>query len=104
MDVMQAQRLRVGAQIRKARKGAGLSHDRLGAMVGTSRQHLIRLEKGDHAPRAEMLAKIAEATGKPEAFFTGDSDDEEESRTMPSQFEMLEALRPLKRLLALVDA
>ena len=59
----------VGERIRAARKDAGLSHDRLGELVGTSRQHLIRLEKGVHSPRPDMLARIAAATGKPLSFF-----------------------------------
>lgn len=72
--------LSVGEQIRSARKRAGLSHDRLGAVVGTSRQHLIRLEKGIHQPRDGMLARIAEATGQPLSFFEdGDAEDDEES-------------------------
>lgn len=72
--------LPIGERIRSARKRAGLSHDRLGAIVGTSRQHLIRLEKGIHLPRDGMVARIAEATGQPVSFFengTGDEDDEE---------------------------
>lgn len=59
----------IGARIRRARKASGLSHDRLGEKVGTSRQHLIRLEKGDHRPRPEMVSRIAEATGKPVDYF-----------------------------------
>lgn len=77
MDVLQIHRERVGRRIRTARKTAGLSHDRLAAIVGTSRQHLIRLEKGIHAPRPDMLARIAEATGKDESYFADGDDDEE---------------------------
>lgn len=54
----------ISARIRRARKEADLSHDRLGGQVGTSRQHLISLEKGRHRPRLEMLTRIAEATGR----------------------------------------
>lgn len=43
--------------------------DRLAELAGTSRQHLISLEKAKHRPRLEMLAAIAEATGKPLDFF-----------------------------------
>lgn len=72
----QESRIRIGLRIRQARKQAGLSHDRLGSLVGTSRQHLIKLEKGKHAPREGMLQRIAEATGKSPAFFTdGEEDD-----------------------------
>lgn len=43
--------------------------DGLAGVVGTSRHHLIRLEKGDHRPRLDMLQRIAEATGKPLDYF-----------------------------------
>lgn len=60
----------IAARIRRARRQAGLSHDKLGeALGGVSRQHLIKLEKAKHRPRAEMLTKIAEATGKPVDYF-----------------------------------
>lgn len=59
----------VAARIRRARKEADLSHDRLGDRVGTSRQHLISLEKGRHRPRLEMLSRIADATGREVGWF-----------------------------------
>lgn len=60
----------LGARIKSARKRAGLSHDKLGALVGTSRQHLIRLEKGWHRPSDALLQRIAESTGQdPDYFF-----------------------------------
>lgn len=59
----------IAARIRRARRQADLTLDRLGEIVGTSRHHLIRLEKGDHRPRAGMLERIAEATGKPVDYF-----------------------------------
>jgi transcriptional regulator with XRE-family HTH domain len=55
----------IALRIRQAREESGLSHDRLGAKLGgVSRQHLIKLEKARHRPRAEMLTRIAEATGR----------------------------------------
>lgn len=60
----------IGARIRRARKESELSHDRLGeALGGVTRQHLIKLEKAQHRPRAEMLTKIAEATGRDVNWF-----------------------------------
>ena len=59
----------IAARIRRARRTSGLSLDRLGELAGTSRHHLIRLERGDHRPRAEMLERIAGATGKPVEYF-----------------------------------
>ncbi len=60
----------IAARIRRARRESGLSHDRLGeAIGGVTRQHLIKLEKAQHRPRAEMLTKIAEATGRQVEWF-----------------------------------
>lgn len=59
----------IATRIRRARREADLSHDRLGELVGTSRQHLISLEKAKHRPRLEMLTKIAEATGRQVEWF-----------------------------------
>lgn len=74
----------VAARIKRARKEADLSHDRLGESVGTSRQHLISLEKGKHRPRLEMLTKIAEATGRDIDWFVDPEVD-------PSPFPDVEA-------------
>lgn len=76
-SLIDAHRKRVAQRIRLARVTSGLSHDQLGAKVGTSRQHLIKLEKGMHLPRIEMLARIADATGRDLSYFQSDEDDEE---------------------------
>lgn len=76
--ILQAHRERVGRRIKTARNHAGLSHDKLGALVGTSRQHLIKLEKGRHLPSEALLGRIADATGKTVAYFESESEDEEE--------------------------
>lgn len=62
-EVLALHAKRVGGNIRRARRDAGLSHDQLAAAVGTSRQHLIKIEKGQHLPRPDMLSRIAAATG-----------------------------------------
>lgn len=54
----------IAARIRRARREAPLTLDALSGRVGTSRQHLIRLEAGKHRPRVVMLQRIAEATGR----------------------------------------
>lgn len=59
----------IAARIKRARKMKGLSHDRLADLCGTSRQHLIKLEKGQHRPRAQMLTAIAEATERELEWF-----------------------------------
>lgn len=73
--------LLIAARIRRARRQAGLSHDKLGAAIGgVSRSHLIKLEKAQHRPRADMLRKIADATGKPVEYFL---DPEAEDNPFP---------------------
>lgn len=67
--IKDAPRKLISARIRRARRQAELTLDRLGEIVGTSRHHLIRLERGDHRPREEMLTRIADATGKPLDYF-----------------------------------
>lgn len=89
-SVIQAHRERVGRQIRRARKQAGFSHDALALRVGSSRQHLIKLEKGMHLPGEALLARIGEATGKPPGFF--EDEDDEEAASMGSHHAMLAAL------------
>jgi transcriptional regulator with XRE-family HTH domain len=59
----------IAARIKRSRREAPLTLDALGELIGTSRQHLIRLEAGKHRPRAEMLTKIAEATGRSVDWF-----------------------------------
>lgn len=66
--------LLIGARIKRARKSMppqprGLSHDDFGRLVGTSRQHLIKLEKAQHRPGAEMLLRISEASGRSVDWF-----------------------------------
>lgn len=59
----------IAARIRRARRESDFTLDGLGESVGTSRQHLIRLEKGLHRPRPEMLSRIATATGRDLLWF-----------------------------------
>lgn len=75
---MQSHRERIGKRIRLARKSAGLSHDQLAAKVGSSRSHLIKLEKGMHAPGDSLAKKIAEATGRTVEYLAGEGPDDED--------------------------
>lgn len=60
----------IAARIRRARRELDLSHDKFGHLLGgVTRQHLIKLEKAQHRPRAEMLTKIAEASGREVDWF-----------------------------------
>lgn len=90
--LVQAQRERVGRKIRAARRGAGLSHDRLAAKVGTSRQHLIKLEKGQHLAGTALLERIAAETGRTVEWFASEDDEESDPVT-----DLLHALRAVVR-------
>ena len=71
--IRQAPAQLIATRIKRARKTAGedgLTHDELGErMGGVTRQHLIKLEKAVHRPRAEMLRRISEATGRSVDWF-----------------------------------
>lgn len=77
--IQEAPKQLIAARIKRSRREplteAGdpaepMTHDQLGGMIGgVSRQHLIKLEKGVHRPRAAMLMRIAEATGRPTDWF-----------------------------------
>jgi transcriptional regulator with XRE-family HTH domain len=86
-NVLQTHRELIGRRIKLARKAKGFSHDVLAGKVGTTRQHLIRLEKGAHMPRPAMLARIAEATDRDVEWF--ESDDDEESDPVDDLFNAL---------------
>lgn len=81
-----AQKRLVGVKIKQARKAAGLSHDKLAAMVGSSRQHLIRLEQGLHMPGPELLERIAAATGKAVSDLSPEDEAEAAAMADPRNF------------------
>lgn len=95
----EAKRLPVGQRIKWARNRKGLSLDALAERVGTSRRHLIRLEKGENRPGLDMRARIAVATEQtPDFLMDGDSDDEEEAELVR------ELVGVLRRLMARDEA
>jgi transcriptional regulator with XRE-family HTH domain len=59
----------IASRIKRARKGSGLSHDKLGERCGMYRANLIGLEQGKHRPRLETVRRIAEATGRDPRWF-----------------------------------
>ena len=91
-----------GARIRAARKRAGLSHDRLAALVGTSRSHLIKLEKGKHRAKPDMLGRIADATGTRVADLDPSDEDEEAAARMRQNADLFEVLA--QRVAEIIDA
>lgn len=70
-----ARQLPLHQRIVWARKRKGISQESLALLVGTSRRHMIRIEKGAHRPGPVFRARIAEATEQPEEFFQDDDDE-----------------------------
>lgn len=91
MNYMEKHRVRVGLRIAAARRAAGFSgQEAFAEHVKITRRHLSRIETGRSLPRADLLARIAEATGKTESFF--ESDEDEEAARMRAPRSILEEL------------
>jgi transcriptional regulator with XRE-family HTH domain len=78
-----AQRRLVAERIREARLAATYSLDGLALEVGSSRQHLIKLEKGTHYPRPGLLAALAVATEKSVEWLEGVEENPEPTASLP---------------------
>lgn len=91
-----------GPRIREARKELDISQARFAERLGTTRRRVIAWESGENIPSAMYLRRIAESTGKSiEFFLDGAADDPEERLSSASrEEELMEALRPLARLLS----
>jgi transcriptional regulator with XRE-family HTH domain len=84
----------VPQRIKWLRKQAG-SHDRLATRVGTTRQVIIRWEKGQNSPSATSRQRLANYSGLPSGLFRdGDEEDDEESELVNA---LLVALRAVVR-------
>ena len=86
---------RNGNVIRRLRKRAGISQERLAAQVDTTRRHMIRLENGEHLPSGVLRDKIADAIGADRSAIQSADEDDEESSQMPlsrDEYTMLGAL------------
>lgn len=79
MDLIAKHRELVGERIKSARNSAKLTLDQLAEKTGSSRQHLIRIEKGRHTPTAQMLQRVADATGQDVSFFNVEADGDKSS-------------------------
>jgi DNA-binding XRE family transcriptional regulator len=64
----------VAQRVKWARERAGLSQEALAHLVGTSRRHVIRWEKGEHKPNRAYAARIATATETTSDLFRDDED------------------------------
>lgn len=72
----------VGEKIRQAIKEAGLTQQKLADKLGITNPVVNVWVTGKRNPTASSLKKIAEATGKPYAYFIGANEDNEFSRSI----------------------
>ncbi|GEM_PF-3562607 len=85
----------VGQRIRKARKEAGISQERLADKLGLSGNNVIsRWENGIGSISVEQLAKIADLTHRPISYFFG-----EEGGEKLKTYKLEQKIKKLKELL-----
>ncbi len=56
--------MKLGEKIRQLRDERGWSQDKLGQLVGASRQHICEIESGKSKPSLALMGKLAAALGK----------------------------------------
>ena len=56
---------KLGANVRKYRKIAGLTQEELAEIIGCSNSHIGQIENGRGVPSLDMMVKIANALGVP---------------------------------------
>lgn len=66
----------VGARIREAREGLGLSQVRFAEKIGQAERTVQAWEANDRTPRLSALLGVASATERPVAFFYGEGEKE----------------------------
>ena len=59
----------ISGRLKQAREDANLTQEALASSTGLPQSHISRLENGVHSPSSATLEKIANATGKPVAYF-----------------------------------
>lgn len=66
-------RLDIGARVRAAREGCGLTQHDLGEMLGGMRHVSVsRLERGEYFPQWATVARLANALGVSSAWLIGE--------------------------------
>lgn len=74
------ERIRWARENPRSNGGERISQEKFASLIGTSRRHVMRIERGDNMPRQALISRIADATGHSEEFFS--DDDEEDSSTV----------------------
>ncbi len=61
----------LGDELRKARKAAGLSQERLASLAGLHRTYISLLERGLRSPTVDVLLRLCRAMGASAAEIIG---------------------------------
>ena len=64
-------------RLAKTRKERGLNQEQLAKMAGTTQQNISRYENGTRDPKANTLAKMAQALGVSISYLLGITEDEQ---------------------------
>lgn len=91
----------LGRRIALARNEAGLTQPKLAEKLGVNRSQVAKYESGENSPRFEKLARLAEVTGKPIAWFFESAADELPQRSRgrkPSSVDLSESNGRLQRI------
>lgn len=85
-----------GARIRKARQLTGLSQESFAPKIGTTRRHMIRLERGQHLPGGDLRDRIVEESGTTEQIQSADDEEEADLSVSLDEFLRLHIQRVLR--------
>ena len=71
MDIITPDGESIGYRIKLQRKYRDMTQEELALIIGTNARQVWRWENGDHIPRADMLAVIAQALGTSTDYLLG---------------------------------
>ncbi len=87
----------LGDRVRRFRKDAGLTQEKLAEKVDVAVETISRLERGHSIPSVEKFYEIAQAIDVEMTVLFDIADEDFKSRTYPHMAEMRELLRPAKK-------
>lgn len=70
--------MQIGENIRELRKQYRWTQEQLAGMIGTGKNYLASIERGERNPSEKLLSKIAEAFAVPEKRLRYGEDEKEE--------------------------
>ncbi len=84
----------MSGHLRAWRKNSGRTLQQVAAVLGTTHTTILRYERGDMKPTADMLRRLAEVYGCLPAELQYDPSERDRGRRMHEAIEILAALEP----------